>query len=209
MEAYLDNIGKTGRQVAFVTSAEANEESLEDPKWGEGHGVFTHFLLEGMRGKADRQRPFDLITLGELFDYVRDEVIRETAGRQHPTVGSSSFDRGFPVAIIGGIAARQHFELGRRLFDLGQRLDEDRLLHAAAEHLSMANQPKQALLIGIDDYTHSAVDDLQGAVNDVRAWQHTLVKTLGFAPGNVKMLINAEAARATILTEFRRLVELS
>jgi uncharacterized caspase-like protein len=50
---YLENVCKSREGIALLTSAEANEVALEDEKWGGGHGVFTYFLLEGMRGNAD------------------------------------------------------------------------------------------------------------------------------------------------------------
>ncbi|HET8952218.1 MAG TPA: caspase family protein, partial [Solirubrobacteraceae bacterium] len=34
--------------VSLMTSAMASESSLEGEQWGAGHGVFTHFLLEGL-----------------------------------------------------------------------------------------------------------------------------------------------------------------
>ncbi len=46
-------------------------------------GVFTHFLLRGLRGEADGDAD-GLITTGELFSFVRDGVFGFTGGRQTP-----------------------------------------------------------------------------------------------------------------------------
>jgi len=36
----------------MLTAADTNEFAQEDERWG-GNGVFTHFLLEGLKGAAD------------------------------------------------------------------------------------------------------------------------------------------------------------
>ena len=83
--AVLDSIAAGDREVAVLSSASTDERAYEDPRW-DGHGVFTYFLLQGLRGAADgyRNRPRDgTVTLGELFDYVRDNVQRG------PSIGST------------------------------------------------------------------------------------------------------------------------
>jgi uncharacterized caspase-like protein len=51
---YLDEVGKSGAGSFRLLASRANERSYEDPRWGGGHGVFTHFLLEGLKGMTDR-----------------------------------------------------------------------------------------------------------------------------------------------------------
>jgi uncharacterized caspase-like protein len=68
---------------AIITSSDVNEISAESPRWGGGHGVFTHFLLEGLRGRADSNGD-RMITVGELFRFVRQQVRLETQFRQNP-----------------------------------------------------------------------------------------------------------------------------
>lgn len=68
---------------AVITSSDVNETSQEASRWGGGHGVFTHFLLEGLQGKADANGDH-LVTVGELFRYVRQKVRWETQFRQNP-----------------------------------------------------------------------------------------------------------------------------
>ncbi|MBD2033829.1 caspase family protein [Leptolyngbya sp. FACHB-321] len=94
---YLQGLSQN-RIGALLTSTEANEISFEDKKWGGGHGVFTHYLLEGLRGAADQDNN-GIVTIGELFEYVRENVKRATDDRQCPSVGISSFDRDLPIAI--------------------------------------------------------------------------------------------------------------
>ena len=66
----------------MMTAADTNEFSLEDARWG-GHGVFTHFLLDGLRGKGDANVD-GVVTFSEVFDYVSNNVISATEGRQNP-----------------------------------------------------------------------------------------------------------------------------
>src|SRR5205823_6238342 len=74
---YLDELSKARKGVARLMSAEAYETSIEDARWGGGHGVFTYHVLEGLRGAADADRD-GKVTVGELFEYVRRKVIEET-----------------------------------------------------------------------------------------------------------------------------------
>lgn len=70
-------------QRAVITASDVSEISYEGEQWGAGHGVFTHFLLEGLDGKADVNRD-GTVTAGELFVYVRQRVREATDGRQNP-----------------------------------------------------------------------------------------------------------------------------
>jgi len=125
--------------VALLTSAEANEVSREGAQWGGGHGVFSYYLLKGMQGEADGYgQPRDgQVNAGELFDYVRDKVRKDTENRQHPAVGHA-FDRNLPLAITGGIAAREHCDLGLRLLKLGTMLGDEGRYRSAVHQCDMA-----------------------------------------------------------------------
>ncbi|PYP85729.1 MAG: hypothetical protein DMF61_15460 [Blastocatellia bacterium AA13] len=74
--------------TATMTSSDVGESSYEHMRWGGGHGVFTHFLLEGLKGKADENLD-GLVTVGELFGYVNLQVVDATSqlypqASQHP-----------------------------------------------------------------------------------------------------------------------------
>jgi uncharacterized caspase-like protein len=68
---------------AVITSSGRDETSQESPSWGQGHGVFTWALLEGLRGEADENRDC-VVSAGEIFKYVTERVRRETGNRQNP-----------------------------------------------------------------------------------------------------------------------------
>lgn len=61
---------------------------------------------------------------------------------------------------------------------------------------------KRALVVSIDNYIDPQAR-LQGAVNDGRNIQKLLTGTLGFAPDQVKMLLDRDATRAGILGTFQ------
>jgi hypothetical protein len=73
-----------GRHRAVITASEVNELSSEGEKWGGGHGVFTYYLLQALGGAGDG-KPDHAVSVGEVFDYVRRQVVEETHGAQTPT----------------------------------------------------------------------------------------------------------------------------
>jgi uncharacterized caspase-like protein len=80
--------------VCFFTSTSDNQYSQESELW-EGHGVFTHFLLKGLRGDADTNKDRK-ISLGELIPFVTEGVRRETKDRQTPVL-CGRFDAGMKI----------------------------------------------------------------------------------------------------------------
>lgn len=93
MELSKSNIGRVS-----LTASESGEVSRESDKWGGGHGVFTHFLLQGLQGKADKNKD-DVVSLAELINYTYKEVIKETKFSQHPDI-SGRFNGNLPVALL-------------------------------------------------------------------------------------------------------------
>ncbi len=79
-EKFLDRIAK-GKGRVIMTASSANEVSAEDKKLQ--HGVFTYYLLEALRGKADIDKD-GLITVDETYRYVSDKVSQATRQEQHP-----------------------------------------------------------------------------------------------------------------------------
>jgi hypothetical protein len=79
----------------MMTAANTNEFSLEDARWG-GHGVFTHFLLDGLRGAGDLDRN-GIVTFTELFQHVSGSVRDATNGRQNPQMSGLG---DVPLAVV-------------------------------------------------------------------------------------------------------------
>ncbi len=81
---YLARASGVGER-AVITASDISELSFESSDWGQGHGVFTYHLLEGLRGAADFDQDGTVVA-GELFQYVQSEVRKATAGNQNPSV---------------------------------------------------------------------------------------------------------------------------
>jgi uncharacterized caspase-like protein/tetratricopeptide (TPR) repeat protein len=95
---YLDEIGKSGKGVFRLLAARADQLSYEDARWGGGHGVFTHYLLEGLKGKADRDKD-SVVRAAELLEYLSEVVPNETASKQIPRA-AGSIDARLPLAVL-------------------------------------------------------------------------------------------------------------
>jgi hypothetical protein len=80
---YFENLLYQEQGRAILTSSDVNERSRESQKWGKGHGVFTYYLLQGLRGNADLNEDH-FVTVGELFRYVRQTVRLDTNLEQNP-----------------------------------------------------------------------------------------------------------------------------
>jgi hypothetical protein len=81
----------------MMTAADTNEFSLEDARWG-GHGVFTHFLLDGLRGAGDLDSN-GIVTFTELYEHVSGSVRSATNGRQNPQMDGLG---DIPLAVVTG-----------------------------------------------------------------------------------------------------------
>src|SRR5258705_3237222 len=64
---------QAGEIIMLATGA--GQESLEDPLIGNGHGLFTYYLVDGLSGLADTEGSHDnLVTLDELEKYIANTV---------------------------------------------------------------------------------------------------------------------------------------
>jgi hypothetical protein len=95
LERYYQAFEDTDGGIALLMSSKAEELSLEDH--GLRQGVFTYYVLQGLKGKADANGDF-LVTIKELYNYVHDRVIDYTAGAQTPVI-TGSYDDAMPVAL--------------------------------------------------------------------------------------------------------------
>jgi uncharacterized caspase-like protein len=65
------------------------------------------------------------------------------------------------------------------------------------------------VLVGIDRYRSRKLPGLKGAVNDAEAMRQVLVEGWGFAPKDVTLLCDKAAHREAILSEFKRMAQVS
>ncbi|MRR17833.1 MAG: hypothetical protein EG826_15400 [Deltaproteobacteria bacterium] len=92
----LQNLSQLADGIAVISASDDKQFSQEGQQWGDGHGVFTYFLLKGLKGEADYNKDGQ-VTLGELIPYLSEKVRRETQNAQSPTV-AGKFD---PALSIG------------------------------------------------------------------------------------------------------------
>ena len=69
MNQYIEHYAGQGERVV-ITASDINESSFEDKSWGDGHGVFTYYLLRGLEGEADRNHD-GVVTAGEILTYLQ------------------------------------------------------------------------------------------------------------------------------------------
>jgi hypothetical protein len=67
----LEELRPQGRGIYMLSSCQEGQQSYEDPDLG--HGVFMHFVLQGLDGKAT-PRNDGRITMKELYDFVHENV---------------------------------------------------------------------------------------------------------------------------------------
>lgn len=82
--------------LALMLSSKGEEYSLEDG--GLRSGVFSHYLIRGLKGTAD----FDsnkIVTIGELYTFVQQKVQTYTARAQNPIL-KGQFDYNMPIGMI-------------------------------------------------------------------------------------------------------------
>jgi uncharacterized caspase-like protein len=94
---YMERYASKG-QRAVITASDISESSYEDAQWGDGHGVFTYFLLKGLNGEADRNHD-GVVTAGELFAYLQNAVPKATGGKQNPRA-MGGLTSGLPVSVL-------------------------------------------------------------------------------------------------------------
>ncbi len=93
---YYDAFEKSKGGTALLLSSKGDEFSLEDH--GLRQGIFSHFLIRGMKGEADVNNN-QIVTVKELFNFVHKKVRSYTGNVQSPIL-QGEFDRSMPVAAI-------------------------------------------------------------------------------------------------------------
>gem|GEM_PF-4947237 len=79
-----------------LVSCQPNQLSYENEKWGGGHGVFSYYLLYGMKGLADVNGDKQ-IQFYELFDFVKQRVQKATDYKQIPKAKGDETVGLFPI----------------------------------------------------------------------------------------------------------------
>jgi uncharacterized caspase-like protein len=85
---------------AIVTASRPSEVSIELPELG--HGIFTYYLVSGLKGAADLNRD-GIVSLQELYEYVEQQVTgksRAVGGNQHPVM-KGELEGVLPLTKVG------------------------------------------------------------------------------------------------------------
>jgi len=96
LQTYYDQLPRTGGGTALLLSSKSEETSLESS--GLRQGVFSHYLLQGLRGSADKDRN-SLVTIEELYEYVNANVKNYTSFKQTPIL-SGNFDSNMILSVL-------------------------------------------------------------------------------------------------------------
>ncbi len=86
---------------AIITASRSAEVSIELPELG--HGIFTYYLVQGLKGAADLNRD-GIVSLQELYEYVEREVAqksRAVGGNQHPVM-KGELEGSLPLVRVKG-----------------------------------------------------------------------------------------------------------
>jgi uncharacterized caspase-like protein len=100
-ELFLERLQASTGGLTVFTASQVNQLSQEGPQWGGGHGVFTYRLIEALQGAADEDQD-QIVTVGEMTEYVRDRVRRETRNAQIPSLSQTAFDPYLPLSVVPG-----------------------------------------------------------------------------------------------------------
>jgi TPR repeat protein len=101
---YLQELSRSKETVVTLSASQENQESLEGPEYGGGHGAFTWHLLQGLGGDADRVSEggdeSGTVTLSELAYYVTRKVKAATRNLQEPSLTYLKWDPSLVLSVI-------------------------------------------------------------------------------------------------------------
>lgn len=96
LATYYNAFRKSKGGTVLLLSSKADEISLESQ--GLRQGLFSHFLLKGLKGQADKDTD-NIITISELYNYVYSNVRFVTSGSQTPVI-HGDFDVNLPLSVV-------------------------------------------------------------------------------------------------------------
>lgn len=82
---FLTALSNEWANTIKLVSCQPNQLSYEGKEWGDGHGVFSHYLLWALKGVADSNND-NVLQLFEIYDFVKRNVQTDTDNNQIPKV---------------------------------------------------------------------------------------------------------------------------
>ncbi|MFT5746157.1 MAG: hypothetical protein ACI9XO_002362 [Paraglaciecola sp.] len=93
---YYKTLATAKSGTALIMSSKSNETSLESS--GLRQGVFSHFLIRGLKGEADLDGN-KVVTIQELFAFIDKNVQSYTGNRQSPMI-EGDYDGGMTISVV-------------------------------------------------------------------------------------------------------------
>lgn len=134
---------RTSSGRAIITSGKDEQLSWELPNLK--LSVFTHNLIEGLNGKADRDLD-GVVTLNEVYEYAYGRTKDDTSGHQHPQFEGRVVGA-FPLSYVG--PALPVSELRKRMLDASRTGDVGKIeqLLRAGVGVNTRNEENETPLI--------------------------------------------------------------
>lgn len=95
-DRYYDELRSSEGGMALLMSSKAEENSIEYR--GLRQGVFSHYLINGLKGEADADQD-GVVRIGELYQFVKHKTKSYTLNRQNPEL-HGLYDRRMPVGVV-------------------------------------------------------------------------------------------------------------
>ncbi len=95
LRTYYTTLAQAESGSALLMSSKSDETSLESS--GLRQGVFSHFLIRGLKGEADGNND-KVVTIEELYDFVYFNVRAYTGKRQSPIM-MGKYDHNMTIAV--------------------------------------------------------------------------------------------------------------
>lgn len=95
INSYYQTLARSVSGTALIMSSKGDETSLESS--GLRQGVFSHFLIRGLKGEADKNTD-KIISIQELYDYIYMNVRAYTGNRQSPVI-KGTYDPEMTVGV--------------------------------------------------------------------------------------------------------------
>lgn len=95
LATYYESLAQAQSGTALIMSSKSEETSLESS--GLRQGVFSHFLIRGLKGEADTDNN-NIVSVQELYDFINSNVQDYTGRRQSPVI-QGDYDPKMTVAV--------------------------------------------------------------------------------------------------------------
>jgi len=79
----VEKLAEAEGEMFGLMASRPKEFSYEGPQFGGGHGAFSHALIKGLTGAADKNGD-KVVNVTEIIDFVREQVSKGTDDKQHP-----------------------------------------------------------------------------------------------------------------------------